>query len=283
MNRIITIGVLAVAAAGSLLAQGSTAAKQPQPKSKGEVEALQALFNAGTPDARIKAGDELLTKFADTEFKPIALFFIAASYEQKGDFDKMTVYAERTLEADPGNYNAMLMLARNLAQRTREHDLDKEEKLTKADKYAHQAETALKDAAKPNPQITDDQWNTAKKELNAQVHESLGLSAMVRKKYDVAVTEFKTALENSQEPATSVRLGAAYNQAGKYDEAIAVLDKVMAQPDVNPQIKQFAQAEKVRATQAKNGPAKPATPPPGATTPPAGGTTPPGQVEIKKP
>jgi hypothetical protein len=59
-----------------------------------------------------------------------------------------------------------------------------------------------------------------------------------------------------------VRLGQAYTAAGKPDDAIAVLDKVMADDKVHPQIRQVAQAERVRAIQAKGGakPAAPATP-----------------------
>jgi hypothetical protein len=71
-----------------------------------------------------------------------------------------------------------------------------------------------------------------------------------------------------------VRLGAVYSLAGQYDDAIALLDKVMAQTDVHPQIKQFAQAERARAFQLKSAGAKPAAPP-SSTAPP--------QVEIKKP
>ena len=41
------------------------------------------------------------------------------------------------------------------------------------------------------------------------------------------------------------------NQAGKHDEAIATMDEVMADPQLNPQLKNFAQAEKVRAVQMK--------------------------------
>ena len=102
---------------------------QPKPKSQKEVEAIQAIFNAQDPDGRIAAAENLLTNFADTEFKAIALQVAAASAQQKNDFEKMVVYAERTLEADPKNYAAMLMLANGIAQRTREFDLDKEEKL----------------------------------------------------------------------------------------------------------------------------------------------------------
>ncbi len=245
---------------------------QPKPKSQGELTALQAMFGAKDPDARIAASENVISKFADTDFKAIALFFIAASYEQKNDFEKMVVYAERTIEADPKNYGAMLMLARGIASKTRENDLDKEEKLAKAEKYAGSALDALKDAPKPNPQMTDDQWATAKKDYVAQAHEALGISSMVRKKYDVAAKEFQTAVDGASQPdpATMVRLAAADNLLGKYDDATGVLDKVMAMPDAQPAIKQFAQAEKVRATQGKAKGAKPADT-----------KAPPPQVEIK--
>src|SRR5579862_9875823 len=149
MKRMIVGGILALVTGLS----GLMAQKQPQPKSPKEVEALQAMFNAQDPDTRIKAAEDLLTKFADTEFKAIALFFEAASYEQKGDFEKVIIFGERTLEADPKNYQALLMLSRNIAAHTREHDLDREEKLVKAEKYAKDAMAVLKDAPKPNPQL----------------------------------------------------------------------------------------------------------------------------------
>ena len=75
------------------------AAKQTRPNSKGEMEALQALFGAQDPDARIKAADNLVTNFADSDFKDIALFFAAVSEEQKGDSDKAIIYGERAVEA----------------------------------------------------------------------------------------------------------------------------------------------------------------------------------------
>jgi len=273
-----TIGIfvrtfVGVACAASLMfAQEATVAKQPKPKSKPELDAVMAVFNAQEPDARIKAANELITKFADTEFKSLALLMSALSYQQKNDFDNMILFAEQTLEADAGNYQAMLMIAEALAQRTRENDLDKEEKLTRSEKMANGAMAAISKAGKPRADITDEQWTGAKKDFTAQAHQALGMGAMVRKKYDVAIAEFKTATEiaTQPDPATMVRLGAVYNLAGKPDEAIAVLDKVMAATDLHPTIRQFAQAERVRAVQAKGG-AKPAAP-----------ANAPAQVEVKK-
>ena len=184
-------------------------------------------------------------------------------------------------EGDPKNFEAMIMLAESYAQRTREFDLDKEEKLGKADKYAKDALEALKTAAKPGPQITDDQWNAAVKDYTGRAHQALGLSEMIRKKWDMAIAEFKMAVATASQPdpATQVRLASAYNAAGKYDDALAIIDKLMAQPDLHPAIKQFAQAERVRSMQGKGGGAKPATPAPAATPPPA--TVPPPGGEKK--
>jgi tetratricopeptide (TPR) repeat protein len=243
--------VIRVAAAFVLLAGFAAAQKA---KSQKEVEALQAIQNATTPDARIAAVDELVTKFADTEFKAWALTLAADAAQRKGDSMKAIVYAQSALEADPKNYQAMLTISGELARSTRENDLDREEKLGRAEKMVNDAIAAINTAAKPNPQIPDDQWANIKKDLVAQAHENLGLIALARKKNEVAINEFKASVESAAtpDPATMVRLAAAYDSAGKYDEGLGVLAKVLAMPDVNPVVKQYAQAEKTRAEQGKS-------------------------------
>jgi len=256
MSRMILSGALALAIGIPCLTA------QIKPKSKAEGEALNAMFTASTPDARIAAAENVLTKFADTEFKSTALYFEAVSYEQKGDYEHAVVFAERAVDADPKHFQAMLVLAREIAQHTKEFDLDKEDKLAKVDKYAKNAMELVKVAPKPNPNLTDEQWAEAKRDFDAQAHEALGLAAMARKKPEVAETEFKAAMDNEgdkPDPGIMVRLGMAYSQDAKYDEAIALFDKVMAMPDIAPQFHQFAQAERVRAIQKKGGGAKPAS------------------------
>jgi len=160
MKRMILIGLLAIGAgATSLMAQAQGAPKGPAPKSKGEVEALQALQAAGNdPDKAIAAAEALITKFADTDFKAIALFIEADAYERKNDFNHMEIFAERTLEADPKDFRAALMLAKHFAIHTGANDLDKEEKLAKSEKYSNQVIAMMKTLPKPNPAITDEQW-----------------------------------------------------------------------------------------------------------------------------
>ncbi|HKW96095.1 MAG TPA: tetratricopeptide repeat protein [Bryobacteraceae bacterium] len=268
MRKILILATLALGTGVPAL----VAQKAPAPKSKGEAEALQAVFSAVDADTRIKAADALLSKYADTDFKGLVLYLAAVSYSQKNDYEKMIIYAERAVEADPKQYPAMLMLAKGIAQRTREFDLDREEKLARAEKYAKNAMEILKDAPKPNQTLTDEQWAQGKKEYMAQGHEALGYAAMARKNFDVAISEMKLALDEAPDPVTMVRLAAVYDQTGKPDDAIALLDKVMAMSDVHPSIKQFAQAERVRALQLKSGGAKPAAPAANGSTPPPADT-----------
>lgn len=260
MKRIIFTGILALgASAMCLMAQAppaaqAPAAKGPAPKSKGEMEALQALQGAaGDPDKSIAAAENLITKFADTDFKGIALYIEADAYQRKGDLDHMVIYAERTLEASPQDFRALLMLSSYYASKTRENDLDREEKLAKAEKYANQVIEMMKTQPKPNPAITDEQWAAAKKDSAAEAYNSIGIANLTRKKFDASAAAFKMAVETNSlpEPAYMVRLASALQSAGKNDEAIMWCDKVTAIPDVHPQIKSVAAA--IRASAIKAG------------------------------
>ena len=266
MKRIIWRGVPALAIA---LAAALPGLAQPKPKSEAELAALKVMFGAQTPDARIAAAETVLTKFADSDFRSVALYFEAASYREKGDYEHTVVFGERTLEADPKHFQAMLMLASVIAQHTKEFDLDRDEKLAQVEKYCKTSLELLKDAPKPNPGLTDDQWAAAKKDFASEAHAALGMGAMARKKYDVAESEFKLSLEVAErpDPSNMVRLGKAYSDDGKYDEAIAQFDKVMAMPDINVTVRQIAQAERVRTFQ-KKAPAKPADAVPAANPAP---------------
>ena len=236
----------------SLLAAGSLLMGQ-KPKSPKERDAVQAVFSAQTPDQKITAVDDLLTKFKDTEFKAIALNAAAEAYQEKGDSANAIVYGNRALEADPKSFQAMLLVSRQLAQITKQFDLDKDEKLKRATKLANDAIVAVNAATKPNPQLSDDQWAGYKKDFIADGHETLGMIASVDKKWDTSVTEFKMAVDEAAnpEPSAMIRLANAYNSVKKYDEAIALADKVLASPGIADVFKKAATEEKARAAKGK--------------------------------
>src|SRR5215472_12322286 len=157
-----------VAAASMALAQQPAPPPQSQVKAakgvtKQEADAFNAILKAQTPDEKMKAADEFVTKFADSQFKGIALYDAAEAADSKGDYAKAIIYAKEALKADPSNFDAKLLVAGETAQHTRENDLDKADKLAEANKYAKEALDEIPNAAKPQATIQDAQWDEYKK------------------------------------------------------------------------------------------------------------------------
>jgi tetratricopeptide (TPR) repeat protein len=251
-----TICLLAALGASNLaLAQQKKggAPAGPGPKSQAEVQAVNAMIQAQTPDDKIKAVDELITKFANTDYKSFALEQEAEAYQQKGDNAKAIVYGEQALQADPKNFDADNLLANVTAATTKDTDLDKEEKLTRADKYAHDALDLLKTNEKPALQsnLTDEQWKQRKGAAESLSWQALGTTALVRKKTDEAVADFQKGVDAFPDPVLMVRTGRALLAAKRPDDAITWFEKVMNSADAPAQIKSIAQADRVRALQAK--------------------------------
>ena len=161
-----------------------------KPKSVAEQKALQAMFAATDPDVQIAAANTVIEKFADTDFKSIALFFIARDYQVKGDFAKSVTYGERSLEADPKNYQAMLVVAERVRPNTKDTDFDKEDKLRRPTSLPTTLWRYLKTRRNRTPTCPMRIGTDAKKDMSASAYEILGQSAMVRKKPEVAAAAF---------------------------------------------------------------------------------------------
>lgn len=244
-------------AAEAAPASESPVAPQPVPKSQEEAQALQALLQAPDPASRMQAADEFVVKFADSDFKGFAMMLAAEMARQTNAHDKAIIYAERALEADPKSYMAMIILASELAGTTRQHDLDREDKLKRAEEYATKAIEILKDSPRPQPNITDEQWAAAKADFTAQAHAAIGTARMVRKDCDGGIPELEAGTSTpNADPRDKLRLGIAYTDCGKPDQAIALFDTLLANTQLPPVFKQFAEREKNRALQKKGAPAQ---------------------------
>lgn len=223
----------------------------PHPKSAEENTAVLAMGKAETPDARIKAVDALMTAFPDTDYKSIALLMEAESYHAKKDDAKAILYGEQSLEADAKSFETLLLLADIYSQTTRSTDLDMDDRLAKADKYAKDALAVLATAEKPNPQLSDADWAGAKKGEESRAWEAMGLAAILRKKFDEAKTDIQKGMDLYPDPVDMLRVGRAYMDAKKFDDAIAWDDKAGASPAADDNVKRIAAADKTRAQNLK--------------------------------
>ena len=212
-------------------------AETPSPKSQKELDALQAWQAATDPDERIKAIENVLTNFADTEFKIYLLQDALQQEQRKGDFAqsgflRRAVARSRSQERVRDGYSRWRNSSSYPRVRSRQRGETRQGGQVRQSRFG-----ASKDMPKPRPDITDAQWEGAKKDLQAQAYEAMGQSAALRKKYDDAIADFKQAIavQATPDPATWVRLGQAYEDAGKLDDATDAFDKAINTPNVNPQ------------------------------------------------
>jgi tetratricopeptide (TPR) repeat protein len=256
MKRTILTAVVALTAGlTGLLAQqaaGQAAGKAPMAKSQAELKAVQALNSAGDPDSTIKAAEDLVTKFADTQYKEYALTREAQAYKDKRDPVNAQVYGERVLEINPKSFLMELLVAEVITPSIKEHDLNYPDEIAKVAKLCNDAIVNIQAASKINPQQSDADWEAGKKFLVAQAHNDLGTLARVQKHWDDAIKEYQLAIEGDPEQdAYAAYLAISYLGAGKNADSIATCDKILAKPNLNPTIKNFVTNVKNQASAAK--------------------------------
>ncbi len=218
----------------------------PHPKSPEENASLVNLFKATDPDAQIKAAEDFLEKYPDTDYKPQVLLALAQSYHQKKDEPKAIVAGEKALAADPKSYETQLLLSEIYSRNTRATDLDMDDRLARSDKYAKDALAELETAQKPKPEIADNDWVQLKQGESQRAYVSLGLSALLRKKLDEAKTNFDKAMTLYPDPLDMLYIERAYTTAKRYDDALMWIDKAAASPNANDQVKNIANNDKTR-------------------------------------
>lgn len=237
-SAIVTIGLIA----GSL-----AMAQQMKVKSKGEGTAVNAMLGATDPDARIKAAEDLLGKYADTSFKAYALYIEADAWQRKNDTAKALFYAEESVNADPTRFDAALILTNLLSDQTRSNDLDKEDKFKRIQGYAEMALKGLETAQKPNPTLPDAQWAVFKNENKADATQALAHLTVLRGKFDEGAKEYEAALALNPDPFLMIRAGRAFLDMKRPEDAVKWFDRALASPQSDDTAKRIANADKARA------------------------------------
>ena len=222
-------------------------------KSQKEYDALKAIEGAYDPDSQISAVHALLTTFKNTEFKEWANFMAMNAYSKKNDFENMLLYGEQTLAINPENAEVLTALAYAIPTRTKQFDLDKEAKLSKAEDFARRALRLIPTAEKPNPEVPDEQWLTVKKNLMSQAHDSLGLVAFMRRDFVAAEQAFQQSLQvaSEQSALTFYHYANALKHSGQTDKALENAEKSIAAGGVPTGTRDLAKVLKAEIIKAR--------------------------------
>src|SRR3979490_810672 len=131
------------APAGQHPAAATQGKRPPQAKTQPEFDAYKTAAALTDPAAQEKAADDFAAKFADSELRAVLYKSAMHGYQQANNADKMMDMSRKVLNYDPDDPEALLGVAQVLAERTRDTDLDKDQRLAEAKKNAQRAlETA---------------------------------------------------------------------------------------------------------------------------------------------
>ncbi|HEX6879408.1 MAG TPA: tetratricopeptide repeat protein [Terriglobales bacterium] len=243
--------------------------RPPQAKTKEEYAAFTGLVQMTDPAAMEKAADDFVAKFPDSELKGAVYHQTMAAYQNGGNEEKTLDMGRKALTYNPDDPGVLVSVAEMIASRTRETDLDKDDRLAEATKDAKHALETVADYPAP-PSMAPEQVAKIKEEIRSTAYSAMGMADYTNKNYDSAIANFKQAadlLKDNPDSTILLRLTLSYDKAGKYAEALDAANKTLAAPGAPPQVVQLATQEKARLQKLATAPKPAAGPAPSSPQP----------------
>jgi tetratricopeptide (TPR) repeat protein len=243
--------------------------RPPQAKTQPEFDAYQAAVkNMSDPAAIEKSADDFAAKFPDSELRVLLYRAAMHAYQQTNNAEKMAATAQKVLQIDPDDPEALIGASEVIAERTRDTDLDKDQRFAEAQKDAqHALQTIDTDVAIPagTPQEKIDAY---KGYLRSSACSVLGTIAFNEKNYTEAESQFRKsidALPSQPDPVVVLRLAIALDNQGRYPEALKEANRAVDLTQENTSAGTLARRERDRLVQLTGGtPSTPSKPPAGA-------------------
>src|SRR5712691_6599950 len=114
-------------------AQGTAGTAQP------EYDAFNAANAAKDPAEIEKAANDFAAKFPDSELRILLFKNATRAYQNANNADKMMEMAHKSLAIDPDDGESLVDVAEVLTERTRDTDLDRDQRLEEAKKNVERA------------------------------------------------------------------------------------------------------------------------------------------------
>ncbi len=250
-------------------AQGTAATpaikRPPQAKTQPEFDAYKAAAATTDAAAQEKAADDFAAKYPDSELRVLLFKSVMHLYQNGNNAEKTEVVGRKVLAIDPDDPDALTTVAEVIAERTRDSDLDKDQRYAEGMKMAEKAlQTIDTDIAVPagTPQ---DKIDAYKSGMRSQAYSTMGAIEYNRNNFTAAQTDFQKAIDafpSQPYPPDVLRLALSLDKQQKYEEALKVANRAVDLTQENTSIGGSARRERERLQQLTGGaPAQPQTPP----------------------
>jgi tetratricopeptide (TPR) repeat protein len=246
---------------------GQAAAPAGKRKSMAKTQEEFAAYNAAValtdPAAEEKAANDFATKFPDSELRQLLYTQVMHRYQQANNADKMMEMAQKILALDADDPEALLSVSQVIVERTRDTDLDKDQRLAEARKDAQRALVTV-DTDVPSA-YPPEQLEAFKGYVRSEAYAILGTLDFNAKAWADAEANLKKSIDafpQEPDPIAVFRLSVALDMQSKYPEAMKYANQAVSMTKEGTPAGKAARDEKDRLTQLTGGSGTPAPAPP---------------------
>jgi tetratricopeptide (TPR) repeat protein len=244
------------APAGQAAPAAAPAGKRPpQAKTQPEFDAYKAAKALTDPAAQEKAAADFAAKYPDSELRPLIYKAVMNGYQQANNLEKMLEMAQKILTFDADDPEALLAVAQVLSERTRDTDLDKDQRLAEAKKDAQRALITV-DTDVPSSGYPPEQLIAYKSLVRSEAYEILGTLDFNNKAWTDAEANLRKSIDAFPQQVDSVavlRLSLALDYQNKYPEALKYANQAVDLTKEGTVTGDAARKEKDRLTQLTGG------------------------------
>lgn len=239
--------------------------RPPQAKTQPEFDAYKVAAAITDAPGMEKAADDFATKFPDSELRLLLYKATMRTYQSANNSDKTEAMGRKVLTLDADDPEALVIVAEVIAERTRDSDLDKDQRYDEAMKMAQKATQTVETDVSVNQGTPQDKIDAYKALLRSNAYSIMGTIEFKKDNFPAAQESLQKSIDAfpSQPDAVVVlRLALSLDKQSKYPDALKVANRAVELTQENTQIGTLARRERDRLQQLTGGTAPaPAQPP----------------------
>ena len=253
---VITLAVMIGASLGLCVARAQfgpliDARHAPQAKTQEELDLYLDIYTSSDSLHMIAQVEQFARVYPDSEFLGLAFQHQMAACRDLSDYDGVLAAGKKALELLPGNLNTLVTLATVIPNGV-DGRADREALLSEARDFASAVLAKIGTLRIP-AEISLEEWQSRRAELEAQAHEALGHVAVKSGDLEEALRQFEAAVNVNPQPTPSqwYRLGGAHLMAGRPEKAIVPLRRAAESGEATVRSLALDQLRRIEALEAE--------------------------------
>ncbi len=250
-------------------------ARPPQAKTQAELTDYTAVIQNADLEAAEAGADAFAAKYTDSELTGHLYIALQRKFQAANNGEKTVDVGRKALKYLPDNPMALVTTATVIAERTRDSDLDRDERHAESVKYAQHSLETMDTGLTLGANLPPEQLQQIKNVLRSMAYAVVGVVHLNKKDYPVAEENFRKAADANPaqpDPYVFYRLSLALDHQKKYADALKAVNRCLELAAADDPVSPLAKQEQSRLSKLVGAPA-PSTPPsqPTPKTPPPSG------------